>query len=83
MKRVNILPHHRQTDLFCVSIPDEVNSSTNFDEMVILNAANYSFDLDVDPTADQAITFSWFCKRSDEVCFYFLSTVVSQRILWF
>ena len=47
---------------------DEENRSTNFNELVVLNAVDFSFDLDVDPSADQALTFTWFCKKSDEVC---------------
>ena len=65
-------------DVYFVSLChflDEENSSTNFNELVVLNALDFSFDLDVDPSADQALTFTWFCKKSDEVCLlYFMLT---------
>ena len=51
-----------------LSFLGEENRSTNFNELVVLNALDFSFDLDVDPSADQALTFTWFCKKSDEVC---------------
>ena len=55
-----------------LSFLGEENRSTNFNELVVLNALDFSFDLDVDPSADQALTFTWFCKKSDEVCLKYL-----------
>ena len=60
-------------EAFFILFSDEENSSTNFNELVVLNALDFSFDLDVDPSADQALTFNWFCKKSDEVWFSFVS----------
>ena len=60
--------NYRAAEAFIILFSGEENNSTNFNEMVVLNALDFSFDLDVDPSADQALTFTWFCKKSDEVC---------------
>ena len=45
----------------------ESNNSINFNELLELNAEDYSFDPDVDPSNDQGLTFTWFCKQDIEV----------------
>ena len=39
----------------------------NFNEDLILNVIDFSSDPDVDPSGDQDLTFSWYCKQHDEV----------------
>ena len=43
------------------------NISINFNEQLILNAGDFSFDPDIDPSDHQGIAFQWFCKQRDEV----------------
>ena len=57
-------------DALFILFSGEENSSTNFNELVVLNALDFSFDPDVDPSDDQALAFTWFCKKSDEVCLH-------------
>ena len=39
----------------------------NFNEDLLLNVIDFSSDPDVDPSDDQGLTFSWYCKQHDEV----------------
>ena len=47
--------------------PDETNSSINFNHFMELNAVDYSFDHDVEPSADQELNFTWACRELNEV----------------
>ena len=55
------------------SINGETNDVTgssemefNFNQVLTLNALDFSTDPDVDPAADQGLAFYWYCRKEDE-----------------
>ena len=48
-------------------VSDVENTTLNFNENLLLNVIDFSSDPDVDPSDDQGLTFSWYCKQQDEV----------------
>ena len=48
------------------SIDNQTEVEVNYDDTLTLNALDFSFDPDVDPSGDQGLTFYWYCRREDE-----------------
>ena len=68
IKSVNISGNSLCIQVSIFSYSGEGPILLNFNEKIMLNALDVSFDPDEEISQPQDIAFTWYCKQASEVC---------------